>query len=264
VDKALRHRVNAARVAVRNQVPFFCRQLGKVASEWKADETRVTFADFAISEQIIRELRRFFPEDFYLSEESGLVDEEVELKSKYTWLLDPVDGTNNYALGIPFCAISLALLKEGQPVFGLLYDGCRDELLEGGPGHSLRANGSRLVPQRRPFEPKSGIIGLHFPLPVPTAEALFPLLRSYRVRSLGSAALQIAYVATGKLDGVLDERVKVWDIAAAVALLEAAGCPYRFLGSGPFPLRQFSLEGPFCRIAAGSRGFLDLLENSLG
>jgi myo-inositol-1(or 4)-monophosphatase len=263
VDKALRHRVNAARVVVRNQILFFRRQLGEVSSEWKADDTRVTFADFAISEQITRELLTSFPEDTCLSEESGLVDEEVKLKNKYTWILDPVDGTNNYALGVPFCAISLALLKEGRPVYGFLYDGCRNELLEGGGGSGLRADGSRLQRTSRPFEPRSGILALHFPLSEKTASALFPLLRTYRVRCLGSAALQLAYVATGKLDGALDERVKVWDIAAAVALLEGAGCPYRFLGESPFPLERFSLEGPFCRIAAGSEEFLQALEKSL-
>ena len=197
MDKALRHRVNAARVVVRHQVPFFRRQLGEVSSEWKADDTRVTFADFAISERITRELQTSFPEDTCLSEESGLVDEEVKLKNKYTWILDPVDGTNNYALGIPFCAISLALLKEGRPVYGFLYDGCRDEFLEGGPGTGVRVDGTRLVRKSRPFEPKSGILALHFPLPESTASALFPLLRTYRVRCLGSAALQLAYVATG-------------------------------------------------------------------
>ena len=104
----LKHRVNAARVAVLDQVEFFTRYFGEVNSEWKPDDTRVTFADFAISERIIAELRSSFPEDDFCSEESNPQDECITLSGKYAWILDPIDGTNNYALGIPMCAISLA------------------------------------------------------------------------------------------------------------------------------------------------------------
>ena len=123
--------MNAARVAIRNQTGFFNQQRGRVVSEWKPDETRVPFADFAISEKVCEELRRSFPEDQFLSEESGLLDEVVPVESRYAWVLDPIDGTNNYALGMSACAISLALLKQGKPVYGLIYDGSTGELCNG-------------------------------------------------------------------------------------------------------------------------------------
>lgn len=263
MDKAMRHRVNAGREALRNQRAFFRRQFGEVATEWKPDDTRVTFVDYAISEGITQELRKAFGGDAVLSEEAGSEDEVVEMGSKYAWVLDPVDGTNNYALGVPFCGISLALLKGGMPVYGLLYDAARDQLLEGGAGWPLLIDGRRHVRPAGSFDRRSGLMALHFPLPEASAEALRPLLQRYRVRSLGSAALQLAYVATGLLDGVVDERVRVWDIAAAVALLEAAGCGIRYLGESPFPVLRHAMNGPPVRLAAGSGEFLAVLENYL-
>ena len=264
MDKALRHRVNAARVAVRNQVEFFNGLRGRVSSEWKADDTRVTFADFAISEKLFSELRRSFAGDQFLSEESGPMDEVVPIEARYAWILDPIDGTNNYALGMAACAISLALLKEGRPVYGWIYDGSTGELFEGGPGGDLLVNGRKTPAARRVFDERSGIVGLHFPLPERRAGQLAHLLEHYRVRSLGSAALHLAYVALGRLDGALDERVRIWDIAAAVCLLMAAGREIHFLDGSPFPLRTFDPQGPFIRYIAGDDGFRTLMENWLG
>lgn len=264
MDKALRHRVNAGREVVRSRRTFFREQMGEVVSEWKRDDTRVTFADFAISEGISREIRKIFPGDDLLSEESAVEDEEVALTSKYAWVLDPVDGTNNYALGVPLCAISLALLKEGRPVYGLIYDASGDQLLEGGAGWPLLVDGRRHERPECCFDRRSGMVALHFPLPEKTATALVPLLTRYRVRSLGSAALQLAYVALGILDGVLDERVRLWDVAAAVALLEASGCGIHYLdGCSPFPVRRYAMNGPYLRLAAGGPVFLETLQNYL-
>jgi myo-inositol-1(or 4)-monophosphatase len=264
VDKALKHRVNAARVAVRSQVEFFNKLRGQVASDWKADETRVTFADFAISEKILTELGRDFPGDQFLSEESVLPDEKVSVESRYLWILDPIDGTNNYALGMPSCAISLALLKDGDPVYGFIYDGSSDQMLEGGPGKGIRIDGRKYSPPQRDFDRKSGIVAVHFPLHGGRSGMLTELLEGYRLRSLGSAALHLAYVALGRIDGSLDEKVQIWDIAAAICLLLAAGMEIRFLDASPFPLQSFQMKGPSLRYFAGTPEFLERMENWLG
>lgn len=264
MDKAIKHRVNAARVALRNQIGFFNQQRGRVVSEWKADETRVTFADFAISEKIFAELRPLFRDDQFLSEESGLMDEVVPLESRYVWVLDPIDGTNNYALGISSCAISLALLKKGLPVYGLIYDGSNDEMIEGGPGKPLLVNGRKFQPEEGALDEKTSIIALHFPLPEGRGSQLTPLLENYRIRSLGSAALHLAYVAMGRLDGSIDEKVKIWDVAAACALMEATGKQIQFLGCEPFPAKTFALAGPALRYVAGDEKFISLAQNWLG
>lgn len=258
LDYQIRHRINAGRVAVRNQIPFFERQFGEVSSEWKADDTRVTFADFAISEKLFAELRRDFARDDFCSEESNPQDETLQLAANFAWIVDPIDGTNNYALGCPFCAISLALLYQGEPIYGFIYDHSTQALYEGGAGFGLVRNGKRVDRSSTAAEAQT-MIGLHFPMTPEQLAPLLPLLSKYRVRSLGSASLLATYVATGYLSGVVDYKVKVWDIAAAYALCAAVGVVWQFAGVSPFPLRAFHPGMGFSPYAAGSSALLNEL-----
>lgn len=255
LDAQMRHRINAGRVAVRNQVAFFGRQFGEVSSEWKEDDTRVTFADFAISEKIFAELRQDFPEDDYCSEEASPLDETLDLEARFAWVVDPIDGTNNYALGCSFCAISLALLLDGVPLYGFIYDHSTEDLLEGGAGYGLLRNQKKIDRDATVADAQT-MLGLHFPMMPEQLEKLSPLLAKYRVRCIGSGALTAAYVATGYLTGVIDHRVKVWDIAAAYALCQAAGLEWRFTGDSPFPLRRFHPQMDFSPYYAGAEFFI--------
>ncbi len=254
-EAQLRHRMNAGRSAVRGQVPFFERQFGQVASEWKEDDTRVTFADFAISENLFAALRRDFAGDDYCSEESSPLDEVLALNADFAWVVDPIDGTNNYALGFPFCAISLALLYQGRPVYGFIYDHSTRTLLEGGPERGLFRDQKRLSREATAAEAQT-MLGVHFPMDAGLQAKLAPLLARYRVRSMGSAALMAAYVATGYLSGSIDYRVKVWDIAAAYALCAAAGLEWVFPGGDPFPLTAFHAQDKACPYFVGAPGLV--------
>lgn len=255
----LRHRINAARAAVAEQVDFFQKQFGQVKSEWKEDDTRVTFADFAISEKIFATLRRHFPKDDYCSEESNPQDEIQQLNSDFAWVLDPIDGTNNYALGMPIAAISLALLQEGTPIYGVIYDSNRDILVHGGPGFGIFQGKSRFLPKAgdpSPYRPVSDFtFGTSFPMTESQLELIRPLLERFRVRAIGSSTLNVLYCAIGLFDGALDFKVKVWDIAAAAALVEAVGKPFHFLGEPVFPLTAFHPKLPGCPFYTGSERF---------
>ena len=261
-DLQLRHRINAGRVAVKAQTAFFGRQFGQVASEWKADDTRVTFADFAISENVFAALRRDFAEDDYCSEEANPLDTVLTLGAGFAWVIDPIDGTNNYALGFPVCAISLALVHDGMPVYGFIYDYSTDALLEGGAGFGLQRN-QKTVNRDRMAVDAQAMLGLHFPIDLELLDKLKPLLAKYRVRCLGSGALSAAYVATGYLTGVVDFRVKVWDIAAAYALCAGAGVAFRFLEASPFPLMAFHPQMDFCPYLAGTDAVCEELQAQL-
>ena len=262
-DLQLRHRINAGRVAVKAQTAFFGRQFGQVASEWKEDDTRVTFADFAISENVFAALRRDFAEDDYCSEEANPLDEVLTLGAGFAWVIDPIDGTNNYALGFPVCAISLALLHDGMPVYGFIYDYSTDALLEGGAGFGLQRN-QKTVNRDRMAADAQTMLGLHFPIDLELLDKLKPLLAKYRVRCLGSGALSAAYVATGYLTGVVDFRVKVWDIAAAYALCAGAGVTFKFIEASPFPLRAFHPQVDFCPYLGGTEAVCEELQCQLG
>ncbi len=246
----LRQRVNAGRVAVRDQIAFFARQFGEVVSEWKDDDTRVTFADFAISEKIFTELCRRFPKDDYCSEEANPLDEMIVLKSVFAWVIDPVDGTNNFALGFPLCAISLAILYEGTPVYGFVYDHSRGVLYEGGPEFGLLCNQKKMVRDGIASNAQT-MLGLHFPMAIDQSSRLKHMMKKYRCRSIGSGALTATYVATGYLSGSVDYRVKVWDIAAAYALCLGTGVPFKFTGHSPFPLKTFHPRMDYCPYYAG-------------
>ena len=262
MDKQLKHRINAGQVAVMNQVEFFHRQFGDVKSDWKEDDTRVTFADFAISEKIFADLRKSFPKDDFCSEESNPLDEVQELQARYAWVLDPIDGTNNYALGIPICAISLALLKNGVPVYGFIYDMCRKTLIKGGPGLGLYDGRAAARVKSEPMNSQS-LVGLHFPLDPSSYERLRPLLTGHRIRSLGSGALILAFAAVGRLDGAIDYKVKVWDLAAAYALLKAGGGEFHFMGESAFPLKNFHPRLSPVPFYAGSSAFCAFVKERL-
>ncbi|WP_309399630.1 inositol monophosphatase family protein [Cerasicoccus maritimus] len=250
-----RHRINAGRVAVQQQVDFFRRQFGCVASDWKADDTRVTFADFAISEKLFAELRGSFPHDDFCSEESSPEDELLSLEAEFCWVLDPIDGTNNYYFGLPMCAISLALLRKGEPIYGFVYDLARDTLVEGGPDFGLMDGSAKAKVKTAELDPHS-IIGLHFPLNANEVAPLGDWMQTYRVRSFGSSTLAITYAALGKIDGCLDSRVKVWDIAAAYALVKGGGGDFHWFDEPAFPMQDFKVDQPKLRFAAGSLSFV--------
>ncbi|HEY1111667.1 MAG TPA: inositol monophosphatase family protein, partial [Opitutaceae bacterium] len=115
-------RIAAAKRAVMAQTELMHQQFGRAESQWKYDGTRVTAVDVAISENIVRELGAQFPDDQYFSEELADTTAPVAVTARFSWVLDPIDGTNNFALGIPHCAISLALCEYGEPVYGVVYD----------------------------------------------------------------------------------------------------------------------------------------------
>jgi myo-inositol-1(or 4)-monophosphatase len=153
----LQSRIAAAKTAVRGESELLHRHFGAVESNWKRDGSRVTAVDLAISENIFRVLAATFPEDQFLSEELTDSGQPIPVTARFSWILDPIDGTNNYAAGIAHCAIALALLEHGRPVYGVIYDLSRRTLIHGGPGLGV-FDGDRVahVKQEAPGEPGAG------------------------------------------------------------------------------------------------------------
>ena len=113
-------RIEAAKRAVTAQTALLHAEFGRAESRWKSDGTRVTAVDVAISENIFRELAAQFPDDQFFSEELTESAAAIPVQATFSWVLDPIDGTNNFALGIPHCAISLALCERGEPIYGVV------------------------------------------------------------------------------------------------------------------------------------------------
>jgi myo-inositol-1(or 4)-monophosphatase len=234
-------RIAAAKRAVLAQTDLLHREFGRAESKWKSDGTRVTAVDVAISENIFRELGAQFPADQYLSEELAETDSPIAVTARFAWVLDPIYGTNNFALGIAHCAISLALCEHGEPVYGVVYDLSRCRLIHGGPGSGV-FDGERPVRVSTAPISRETLVGFHSPFD----KALLPMangvISGFKIRGLGSATLHLAYVAIGLLDGCVDFNVKIWDLAAAIALVRAAGGEVHFLNGEQLPIRTFDLK----------------------
>lgn len=247
----LNARIQAAQQAVLGQTDRLHKDFGNVESRWKSDGTRVTATDVAISEGIFAELARQFPADQYLSEELTESSEPIAVTSRFAWVLDPIDGTNNFALGIPQCAISLGLVENGVPVYGVVYDFGRRSLIVGGPGHGV-VDGGRLVRVSSAPLTRSSLIGLHSPSDKTLLAMASGVMSEFKIRGLGSATLHLAYAATGILDGCVDFNVKIWDLAAAIPLMQAAGGEVHFLNGEQLPIRRFDLKmKPITYLAGG-------------
>ena len=251
MDLAIAQRIEAGKRAVESQTDLLQREFRRAASSWKSDGTRVTTADLAISEAILGRLKEQFPADQGFSEESAGAAQAIAVVSRFCWVLDPIDGTNNYAAGIPYCAISLALLENGIPVYGVVYDLARRMLIHGGPGIGA-FDGEAVAQVRRDPPQGSSLIGFHSPYDRALVAQAAPIIEQFKIRGLGSSTLHLAYVGIGLLDGVVDHNVRVWDIAAAHAIALGGGAEIHYLRNNPFPLTQFSLQPPRIHYVAGN------------
>jgi len=262
-DPGFRDRIMEGHFAVLSQVDYFRENFGKTVSSWKKDGTRVTVVDQTISENLFLPLRSSFGLDDFCSEEEAETPEPVPLKAEFCWLLDPVDGTNNYAAGITECGISLALLRKGMPVYGFIYDYSRDKLLQGGPGLGA-IEGIRPVKAATELVNEKLTFCMHFPIPSDDLDTLRPKLMQWRIRCPGSAALGLANVATGRLDGCLEFRPKPWDCAAGYPICEGAGASFGFVRDSCFPLTSFTPSMPSFPFRAGSKIFMEETSKALG
>lgn len=256
-------RIEAAKQVVLAQTELLHREFGRAQSLWKADGTRVTPADLAISEGIIGALTAQFPDDQCFSEELTQADGPVPITARFAWILDPIDGTNNFATGIAHCAISLGLLEDGRPVYGVVYDLSRRSLIHGGPGLGLFDGDRPAHVQSAPPDSQT-LLGFHSPYDKDYARHASALVANFKIRGLGSSTLHLAYVAVGILGGTVDHNVRIWDIAAAVALCLAGGGEVAFLNGEQFPMRAFDLRMPRIFYIAGNPAVCARLRTLMG
>jgi myo-inositol-1(or 4)-monophosphatase len=244
-------RIEAAKAAVLAETELLHREFGRAESRWKSDGTRVTAVDIAISENISKALLGKFPDDQVFSEELPDGGRPIPVTSRFGWVMDPIDGTNNFALGIPYCAISLALIEHGEPIYGVVYDLGRRVLMHGGPGFGMHdGDAERHVSSENP-NPES-LIGFHSPSDKKMVPAADAVLMHFKIRGLGSATLHLAYVAAGMFGGAVDFNVKIWDLAAAIPLLRAGGGRIIFINGEQLPMKVFDLKMQRIMYVAGA------------
>lgn len=212
---------------------------GKFAAQEKGARDLVTEADIASQEAIYEMVQAAFPDHGFLGEESPQLD---QLEEPYCWVVDPLDGTTNYVHGFPCFAVSVAVAHQGKVVAGGVYDPQREEMFLAGTGMGATLNG-------QPFQTSDvekldqSLIAVSFPpkltLDMPDAKAFLKLApQCQAARRTGSAALNLAYVACGRLDAHWAYFIHPWDSAAGVLLVQEASGVATAASGNPYDLKQ--------------------------
>lgn len=228
--------LNIAVRAARNAGSVIVRafeQLDKVEIENKGTNDFVTSVDLSAEKAIIDTIRKSYPTHSIVSEEAG------ELKGEdtdYQWIIDPLDGTTNFVKGIPHFAVSIALKVKGKLDQAVIYDPIRGELFTASRGKGAQLNGFRVrVNQHKDLS--GAIIATGFPFKhkqhtnayLEMFKTLFT--KTSDMRRAGSAALDLAYLASGRVDGFFEIGLKPWDTAAGeLMVIEAGGLVTDFVG----------------------------------
>jgi len=185
-------------------------EIEKLQVSIKGPSDFVTNSDLRVEKIIIDELQKAKPNYSIISEENGV---QVNRDKKNTWILDPIDGTVNFLHGIPHFAISIALKCEDKIISGLIFDPIKNEIF-----YAEKNNGAFFNNQRIRVSKKNQINDCLFVTGGKIKDKL-----ELQYRKTGSAALDLAYVASGRYDGYFQNNLNIWDIAAGIILVEEAG-----------------------------------------
>jgi myo-inositol-1(or 4)-monophosphatase len=212
----------------------------KIEVSKKGDINLVTEADLASERLIVERVRSYYPRHSILAEESGETIVAVEGESRWKWIIDPLDGTTNYAHGYPCFCVTLALEHDGEIVIGVTYDPTRDELFAAEKGEGASLNGRKI---RVSETEKLGdaLIVTGFPYDFAQRKDFAHhltqfLLKARGVRRDGSAAIDMAYVACGRFDAFWEEGLNPWDVAAGLLLINEAGGRVSYYDDTPFSI----------------------------
>lgn len=213
--------VEAARIAGRFQRYRFASFMNVTL---KGDKNLVTEVDQESERLIVRHLLGTFPDHNIIAEEG----EYPQGDAPFRWIIDPLDGTTNYAHGFPWFCVSIGLESAGELVAGVIYNPMHDELFSATKGGGAFLNGQRLhVSTRAPLQ--NTLLATGFPYDCASDPAnnfgnFIAFQKAARgIRRAGAAALDLAFVAAGRLDGFWELKLKPWDVAAGVLLVREAG-----------------------------------------
>jgi myo-inositol-1(or 4)-monophosphatase len=222
VSEALERVIAAVRrVAADEIMPRFLR----VAHQRKADGSLFTEADLAAQDALARQLREIYPVPLVGEEMSK--EQQVErwlAGDGEVWCVDPIDGTSNFVYGLPYFAISVALMRHGRSVLGVVYAPVTDEMFYGERGGGAYLNGERLPIRTHAPHLRNAMANVDFKrLGVNLASALASAPPYMSQRNYGAGTLEWCYLAAGRFDLYLHGGQKLWDYAAGALILEEAG-----------------------------------------
>jgi len=220
--------LNVATIAARsagNQIMQHLENIERLNIEQKGMNDFVSEVDKEAERTIIQTIQKYYPDHAILAEESGVSGSK---KSDFEWIIDPLDGTTNFLHKYPQFSVSIAIKEKGKLTHGVVYDPIRDEMFSATRGDGARLNNYRIrVSEQKTLE--NALLGTGFPYhDFSYIDSYMNSLKSFMqstagIRRAGSAALDLAYVACGRIDGFWEFNLKPWDIAAGALIAQEAG-----------------------------------------
>jgi myo-inositol-1(or 4)-monophosphatase len=252
LNQMLKTAVDAARLAGKRAL----KEMEHIVVSIKSADQLVTQADGLCQQIIIDRIKKTFPDDGFIGEEGKggeLFKQFPKGKSKTWWIIDPIDGTTNFAKGMPLFAVAVGAITQGQGVVGVIYEPATDSMFSGIKDGPAQFNGKTIHTSDDGFNQFSSVgTDSFFDGKVP--KWVIELTKRARSRSLGSSCLQLAYLAKGSLVGVVFVRPKIWDIAAGIVIAESAGATISdWKGNKIFPFDCEKYEGTEIETAGGNK-----------
>ncbi|MFT2090451.1 inositol-1-monophosphatase [Paraglaciecola sp. 2405UD69-4] len=230
--------IRAARTAGNIIVKGFENQTD-LMTEAKGDNDYVTRIDKEAEQAIIHKIKQSYPEHSFVGEEGGVVEGDNDFK----WIIDPLDGTTNFIKGIPHFAVSIALMHKGRIDQAVVFDPIRGELFTASKGTGAQLNGFRIRASKAK-ELSQTILATAFPFKAKETLSEYQegfnkiFMQAGDIRRSGSAALDLAYVASGRYDGYWERGIKPWDIAAGELLVRESGGLVTDFSGGNDPMHK--------------------------
>ncbi len=251
--KMLETAVAAARLAGG----FAVEHIDYAGASLKTDGSIVTQYDRQCQEIIISQIRQNFPGHGFCAEEGGKNDDILKIEpagnEKIWWLIDPIDGTNNFARGILSFSVSIAAMLDGQPVIGVVYDPTTNSMFTAAKDHPVQYNGRTIHANDFDIN-ENEVIGIDSMHEKHVPAWANKLRCTLRCRSLGSTALHLAYVAKGSFIGMIVDKARLHDIAAGAIIAQQAGAVVSdWYGKNIFPIDIAAYDGRKTQTVAANR-----------
>ena len=259
-DPMLFYYASIARRAARDAGEVIKSMLFSAAVHEKSSKDLVTDADIA-AQQIIQDvLLKAFPDHGFVGEEEGAASDFSKFGDRLCWVVDPIDGTANYVHRLNNFAVSIALVKSGKPLVGVVYDPMSNELFCAIEGEPATLNDS-IITASKCEDISKALIAASFPPNIKRGDDEIEqfvnvLVSAQSVRRLGSAALNLCFVGCGRLDAYWAAVVRPWDVAAGVLIAQQAGATLTARNG-----EAFDLAGSSVAVAATKKLHVELMKN---
>jgi myo-inositol-1(or 4)-monophosphatase len=262
-QKDLSQILETAIVAARLAGQLAMEEISYTKTAVKNGTELVTTTDTRCQRVIMDRVKETFPDHGFIAEEGepGKAGSETRLYKRpprgepaVWWVIDPIDGTNNFAHGIPVFVISIGVFFEGRPVVGVIFEPATESMYTAVEGGESQLNGRRILASQEDMTLLTSVgLDSHFGDRLPAG--MVEIMKRTRFRNFGSTALQMAYVAGGGLVGTVMSKPKLWDIAAGAIIVQAGGASLtNWQGEGLFPVDLEHYEGePLPAIAANKK-----------